>query len=558
MTSQPSQHPDAEPAPEVIDAIVIGAGFSGLYALHRLRDVVGVSVKAIEAGSGVGGTWHWNRYPGARCDTDGYIYCYSFDKQLLQEWSWSGRYPEQPELLSYLNHVADRYDLRRDIQLHTYVTAAHFDDEAGRWTVTTDAGQVFSAKFLITGIGHLSIAKYIPDYEGLSSFEGEWFHTSNWPSEGVDLRRRIGIIGTGSTGVQAIPVIAQEAEHLSVFMRTPQYSVPARHEMVDQAFLEDVKRNYDTIWADSRVSAGGFPWQHNGRLTMDDTEEERNALYEALWEEGGIKFALGSYKDLSMSLEASETVSDFVRAKIRELVDDPDTLESLVPTDHPFLSRRVIVDTNYFETYNRDNVSLIDLRKTPIVEMVPEGIRTTEGVIPLDVIIFATGFDAITGPFFNIDLRGRNGTALVDAWSEGPHAYLGIQAVDFPNMFMVTGPTSTTGNLPLAIENHVEWIGDCIAYMRDNDIDTIEPTAEAQEQWSERVREHSQRSLMSLTDSWFNGANIPGKPRVSLFYLGHFGRYRELCQSVAQAEYEGFVLGRLREAGDPAPIGRQS
>ncbi len=525
------------------DAVIVGAGFAGLYAVHRLRNVLGMSVKAFEANSSVGGTWTWNRYPGARCDSEGYIYCYSFDPQLLDEWSWSGKYPEQAELLAYLEHVADRYDLRRSIDLDTSVSAARYDANRKLWVISTNRAQTVTARYFVTGLGHLSIARYVPQIAGIEDYRGEWYHTARWPPEGVRLAgKRVGVIGTGSSGVQLIPVVAEQAAHLSVFQRTPQYSVPARHETVTSEFLADVKSRYPEIWDACRNSAGGFPWQHNGKSALEVSEQERLATYEQLWAEGGIKFALGSYRDLSLSLDANATVSDFVRRKICQIVKDPETRASLLPTDHPFLSRRPIVDTNYFETYNRENVTLIDLRKTPILRLTKKGIETTKEEIELDLIAFATGFDAVTGPFFNIDIAGRDGIRLTDTWAHGPQAYLGLQTVGFPNMFMITGPTSVTGNLPLNIETHVDWISDCIAHMRRSGLKTVEPSEAAQDDWMLEVAGQVERSLMSHTDSWFNGANIPGKARASLFYLGHFGKYRSRIFEVANQGYDGFVF----------------
>ncbi|HZZ46995.1 MAG TPA: NAD(P)/FAD-dependent oxidoreductase [Pseudonocardia sp.] len=525
-----------------LDAVVIGAGFSGLYMLKRLRDDLGLSVRVFEAADGVGGTWYWNRYPGARCDSDSFMYCYSFDPDLLQEWQWSGKYPEQAELRAYLEHVADRFDLRRDITLGTRVTAAHYHDESATWLVQTDSGESVRVRYLITGIGHLSISRYVPKFAGLDTFEGDWYHTAGWPQEGVDLTgKRVGVVGTGSSGVQSIPVMAKQAEHLTVFQRTPQYSIPARHETVDDAFWRDVKSRYSELFERSRTSAGGFPWQHNGTRALDVSHDERTAVYEKAWAEGGFKFALGTFRDVAYNIEANQTMSDFMREKIREAVDDPETREKLIPT-HPFLSRRPIVDTYYFETYNRPNVDLVDVRAAPIQEITPRGLRTAEAEYELDVIVFATGFDAVTGPFFGIDLTGSGGTRLVDRWSAGPTSYLGLQTSDFPNMFMITGPGSTLGNLPLTIETHVDWITECIAAMRRDGLTRIEAVADSEQEWTEHVNAEAGRSLIPLADSWYNGSNIPGKARAYVFYFGHFGRYRGILHQVAQDNYPGFVL----------------
>jgi cation diffusion facilitator CzcD-associated flavoprotein CzcO len=525
-----------------VDAVVIGAGFSGLYMLHKLRNELGLNVRVFEAGSGVGGVWYWNRYPGARCDSDSFVYCYSFDPDLLQEWQWSGKYPEQPELLRYLEHVADRYDLRRDITFSTYVRCAEYDEATARWTVTTDSGETVRCRYLVTGIGHLAISKYVPDLPGLDTFRGEWHHTGAWPFDGVDLRgKRVGVIGTGSSGIQCIPVIAEQACHLTVFQRSPQYSVPAQHQTVDASFWPEVKANYDEIWRRAKTSAGGFPWQHNGKRALDVSEEERQKTYEAVWREGGIKFALGNFRDLAYDYEANMTASDFLRNKIREAVHDPVLAEKLIPT-HPFLSRRPIVDTGYFETYNRDDVTLVDVREAPIVELTDTGVRTTEAEHPLDVLVFATGFDAITGPFFNIDLRGRNGATLTKNWAAGPRSYLGIQTVDFPNFFMITGPGSTLGNLPNSIETHVEWITGCIAKLRDGGHRSIEATPDAENDWADQVNKIASTQMIAHADSWMNGANIPGKTKAFVFYFGHFGRYRQQIKDIAEAGFTGFLV----------------
>jgi cation diffusion facilitator CzcD-associated flavoprotein CzcO len=536
------------------DAVVIGAGFSGLYMLRRLRDELGMSVRVYETGDGVGGTWYWNRYPGARCDSESYVYCYSFDKDLLQEWEWSGKYPEQPEILRYLNHVADRFDLRRDIQFNTRVIGAAFREGENRWQVETNHGDVVTARYLITGIGCLS-AGQVPEIKGLNTFEGQWYHTGSWPHEGVDLAgKRVGVIGTGSSGIQSIPVIARQAEHLYVFQRTPQYTIPARHGTVDRAFLEDVKSRYDEIWEKARWSVGGLPVDAVDRSALEVSAEERRAAYEAGWAEGGFKFFYGSFKDVATDRRANDTASEFIRAKIREIVKDPETAEKLVPTDHPFSSKRALIDTDYFDTYNRDNVTLVDIRHAPIQEITPRGIRTEDEEYDLDIIVFATGFDAMTGTYFKMDIRGRDGLSLKQKWAEGPKTYLGLASAGFPNMFMITGPGSPSvlSNMPVSIEQHVEWISDFIEYAREHEIEVIEADAEAERAWVEHVNEIAQMTLFMLADSWYLGANIPGKPRVFMPYPGGVGAYRKKCDEVRANGYEGFVLGtrELAPAGD--------
>jgi cation diffusion facilitator CzcD-associated flavoprotein CzcO len=528
-----------------LDAVVIGAGFSGLYMLHRLRDMLGMSARVYETGDGVGGTWYWNRYPGARCDSEAYMYCFSFDKDLLQEWEWSGKYPEQPEILSYLNHVADRFDLRRDIQFNTRVTAARFREADSRWEIETDQGDRVTARFLITGIGCLS-AGQVPNIKGLDTFEGQWYHTGAWPHEGVDLAgKRVGVIGTGSSGVQSIPVIAEQAEHLYVFQRTPQFTIPARHGTVDRAFLDDVKSRYDEIWDKARWSVGGLPVDPVDQSALEVSAEERRAVYEAGWARGGFGFLFGAFKDVAVDRRANDTASEFIRAKIREIVNDPDTAEKLVPTDHPFSSKRALIDTNYFETYNRDNVTLVDIRHSPIQEITPSGIRTEDETYDLDIIVFATGFDAMTGPFFKIDIRGRGDLALKEKWAEGPKTYLGVASAGFPNLFMITGPGSPSvlSNMPVSIEQHVEWISDFVEYAREREVDVIEADADAEAAWVAHVNEIAEMTLFPLADSWYLGANIPGKPRVFMPYPGGVGTYRQKCIEVRENGYEGFVLG---------------
>ncbi len=543
--SAPSNEPNERTD---FDAVVIGAGFSGLYMLHRLRNMLGLSVRVYERGDGVGGTWFWNRYPGARCDSEAYIYCYSFDKDLLQEWEWSGKYPEQPEILRYLNHVADRFDLRRDIQLNTRVTAAHYNETTNRWEIETDQGDRVTAQYLITGIGCLS-AGQIPQIPGLETFEGQWYHTGAWPHEGVDLSgKRVGVIGTGSSGVQSIPVIAQQAEHLYVFQRTPQYTIPARHHNVDKAYLDEIKSRYDEIWEKAKTSAVGFPAEPVDRSALEVSEEERRAIYEAGWEQGGFQFAFASFKDLATDLRANATASEFIRSKIREIVKDPETAEKLVPVDHPFTSKRALIDTNYFETYNRPNVTLVDIRHSPIQEITPKGIRTEDAEYELDVIVFATGFDAMTGAFNRIDIRGRGGEALKDKWAAGPKTYLGLASAGFPNFFMITGPGSPSvlSNMPVSIEQHVEWIAQLVEDMRERGVEVVEADPEAEEAWVAHVNEVAEQTLFMLADSWYLGANIPGKPRVFMPYPGGVGVYREKCDEVRANGYEGFILGAGR------------
>ena len=535
---------------ERVDAVVVGAGFSGLYMLKRLRDDLGMSSRVFEAGDGVGGTWYWNRYPGARCDSESYVYCFSFDDDLLQEWNWSGKYPEQPEILNYLNHVADRFDLKSGIQFNTRVTSAHFQDDDGRWLVRTDQGDAVSAKYLITAIGCISTGQ-IPQIPGLDSFEGEWHHTGAWPHEGVEFAgKRVAVIGTGSSGVQSIPVIARESKHLTVFQRTPQYTIPAQHGTVDQEFLKEVKANYREILTEAKHTAAGFPYDASETSALEVSDEERLETYERLWEKGGFHFMLGSYADIALDRRANDTASEFIRGKIRQIVDDPDTAEKLLPRDHPFASKRALIDTNYFDTYNRDNVDLVDIRHFPIEEITPTGLRTADGAeYEVDVIVFATGYDAMTGTFFKMDIRGRDGRELKDKWSGGPKTYLGLATADFPNMFMITGPQSPSvlSNMPVSIEQHVEWISDFVEYNNEHGIDLAEATQEAEDEWIRHVTDIADQTMYMLADSWYLGANIPGKPRVFMPYAGGVGVYRERCDEIAAAGYEGFDLSESKE-----------
>lgn len=528
-----------------LDAVVIGAGFGGLGMLWRLRENLGMSVQVYETGDGVGGTWYWNRYLGARCDSESYIYCFTFSKELLQDWNWSGKYPVQPEILSYLNHVVDRFDLRRNIQFNTRVVSARYLEDTNRWEIETDNGDRVIAKFLITGIGCISTSN-VPYIKGLESFEGEWHHTGDWPHDGVDFAgKRVGVIGTGSSGIQAIPVIAEQAKSLTVFQRTPQYTIPARHGTIDRKFLEEqVKPNYEAILEKARWSKSGNAVNFSERLALEATAEERREAYETGWAEGGHKFLWGSFKDIGMDRRANDTAAEFVRSKIREIVEDPETVEKLLPTDHPLGSKRALIDTDYYQTYNRDNVELVDIRHSPIQEITPTGIRTEDSEFEFDMIVFATGFDAMTGTFFKIDIRGRDGLALKDKWSEGPKTYLGLQVAGFPNMFMITGPGSPSvlSNMTVSIEQHQDWISDFIDYMRERDIEVAEADPDAESEWVSHVNKVAESTMYMLADSWYLGANIPGKPRVFMPYAGGVGTYREKCNEVVDNGYQGFIL----------------
>jgi len=533
------------PAPPVraYDAVIVGAGFAGLYMLHRLRGL-GLSAQVLEAGSGIGGTWFWNRYPGARCDVESLDYSYSFSNELEQEWEWTERYPSQPEILRYIEHVADRFDLRRDIQLETRVTSALFDEATDRWEVATDRGERLSSQFCIMATGCLSVARW-PEVDGIERFEGSRYHTGHWPHEGVDLTgQRVAVIGTGSSGIQCIPVIAEQAAQLTVFQRTPNFSLPAQNAPLEPAFQRERKARYAEYRQQARESQLGIPVQNAGERALDHDPDERQSTYQARWDHGSLTGVLAAYADLLIDAEANDTAAEFVRSRIREIVDDPDVAEALCPKDHPVGTKRPCLDTNYFATYNRAHVRLVDLRRTPIVEITPAGLRTADASYELDSIVFATGYDAMTGALLAIDIRGRGGRALREKWAAGPRTYLGIGVAGFPNLFTITGPGSPSvlSNMMVSIEQHVEWIGDCIARLRDRDLASIEASAEAEQAWVSHVSEVGHLTLYPRANSWYMGANVPGKPRVFMPYVGGVAAYRQKCDEVAARDYEGFIL----------------
>jgi len=525
-----------------LDAVIVGAGFAGLYMLHRLRGL-GLSARVYEAGDGIGGTWYWNRYPGARCDVESMDYSYSFSDELQQEWKWTERYASQPEILTYINHVADRFDLRRDIQLSTRVTAAVFDEATSRWAIETSRGDRVSARFCIMATGCLSTAQ-VPKFPGLETFRGKRYHTGHWPHEGVDFTgQRVGVIGTGSSAIQSIPIIAEQAAHLFVFQRTPNFSVPARNAPIDPEFERRVKAGYADFRRQARESRVGFVVERSEASALAVPPEERRREYEKRWGRGGLGFT-ATYMDLLTNKDANETAAEFCRAKIRALVRDGAVAEALVPKHYPVGTKRMCVDTNYYETFNRDNVTLIDLRTTSIEAITPGGLRTRETAYALDSIVFATGFDAMTGALLSIDIRGRNGQTLREKWAEGPRTYLGLAVAGFPNLFAITGPGSPSvlSNMIVSIEQHVDWIADCVTYLRAHGYAAIEATAPAEEAWVGHVNEVGHATLYPLANSWYMGANIPGKPRIFMPYIGGVGTYRQICDGVAAKGYEGFSL----------------
>lgn len=529
----------------LLDAIVVGAGFSGLYQLLLLRNKLGLSLKVLDAAQGVGGTWYWNRYPGARCDSESHSYAYYFSKELLDEWEWSERYPQQPEILRYLNHVADRFDLRPDIVLGTKVQSAHYGDTDQRWHITTDTGQTYSAKYFITAVGCLSSAN-IPNIAGLDSFSGQWFHTGEWPHEGVDFTgKKVGVVGTGSTGIQVIPVIAEQAKHLTVFQRTANYSIPARNMALDDSFKRYAKENAQHFREVMTSNTNAHPFRISERLALDFSEQERNKIYEEAWLKGGLQFR-ASFKDLLQNSDSNQTAADFIRNKIRQTVSDPVKAAQLCDIDHPFAAKRPPIDSGYFETFNLTHVDLVNLRETPIDSITPRGIKTSTTEFNLDVIVFATGFDAMTGSLLKMDIHGRHGVSLQKTWQAGPLNYLGLQVPGFPNMFTITGPGSPSVlcNMPPAIEHHVEWITNCIEHLQKNNIDSIEASQQASEDWVATVNAAANETLLpQAKHSWYLGANVPGKPRVFMPYPGGFLRYRTTCEEIVNKGYAGFIVG---------------
>jgi len=530
---------------KLYDALIIGAGFAGMYQLHCLRDRLGLSAHVLEAGDGVGGTWYWNRYPGARCDSESHSYCYHFSDELVQGWEWSERYPSQPEILRYLNYAADKLDLKRDITFGARVVAARYDEAANLWRVRTEQGAEYVARYLITAVGCLSSAN-LPKIDGISDFQGNWYHTGEWPHEGVDFSgKRVGVIGTGSTGIQAIPVIAAAAKHLTVFQRTANYSIPARNAPLTDDFKKYVRENFAEIRDVMRSTVNGHPWRIADRSVLEVTDEERNEIFEKAWEKGGLRLR-AEFRDVLTNEEANEIISAFLKKKIGQIVQDPAKAAILADIDHGFGTKRPPIDTGYFETYNRDNVALVNLRAEPIERITATGVKTSKGEYPLDIIVFATGFDAMTGPLFNLNIAGRDGLGLRDVWREGPRSYLGLQVVGFPNLFTVTGPGSPSvlTNMPVAIEQHVEWITRCIVDMRAAGQTRIEAKPDAVDDWMVQVQEVADRTLFTKTlHSWYLGANVPGKPRVFMPYIGGMARYRRICDEVAEKGYEGFALG---------------
>ena len=526
----------------VIDVVIVGAGFAGIYALQKFRSL-GLTTRVFEAAPEVGGTWYFNRYPGARCDVESVDYCYSFSDELQQQWSWSEKYATQAEILQYLNWVVDELNLRDGITFDTRVTSAVFDDVAMRWTVDTDTGESVTARFCVMATGPLSAA-LTPDFPGLSTFDGEVYHTAHWPKENVDFTgKRVAVIGTGSSGIQSIPIIADQAEKLVVFQRTPNYSVPAGNRALTDKDVADYKAAYDERRRLSWRSGGGSPHIAHPKLTMEATAEERMAAFEKRWELGGVLFSK-TFSDQMTDMDANDEARRFWEDKVRAVIDDPAVAELLIPNDHPIGTKRICTDTNYFQTFNRSHVELVSVRRTPIESVDATGIVTSDARFDVDAIVLATGFDAMTGALSKIDIVGRNGHTLRDDWADGPRTYLGLSVDDFPNLFMVSGPgaPAVLANMVLHAEAHVNWIAEAITYLDDHGHTAIEATADAVEDWNAELNRRADASLFTRANSWYMGANVPGKPRGFMLFIGGFAAYLDICNEVANAGYKGFDL----------------
>jgi len=527
---------------ELFDAVIVGAGFAGLFMLHRLRGL-GLSARVYEAGAGVGGTWYWNRYPGARCDVESMQYSYSFDEGLQQDWHWSERFAAQPEILRYAEHVAERLDLKRDIVFNTPISEAIYDGASGLWRLRTGGGQRVAARYCIMATGCLSSARR-PDLPGLERFVGRCDHTGEWPHEGVDFTgKRVAVIGTGSSGIQSIPVIARQAAHVFVFQRTPNFCVPSRNCDMDAEYENSWKSDYAALRERARRMRTGILFPLNDVSALAVSEEERQRVYEQRWQAGSTAF-MAAFNDLITNKAANDTAVAFVHDKIRSLVKDPDVAEKLLPRSHPIGTKRLCVDTDYYETYNRDNVTLVDLRETPIEAVTPNGLLAGGRDYQVDNIVFATGFDAMTGALLKIDIRGEAGQRLADKWADGPRSYLGLMVAGFPNLFMITGPGSPSvlSNMMVSIDQHVEWLTALFSYMQSRNLTEIAATQAAEDDWVAHGSEVAHRTLYPSAASWYMGANVPGKPRVFMPYIGGVAVYRDRCDEIAANGYEGFVL----------------
>ena len=523
-----------------VDVLVVGAGFSGLYLLHRFKKA-GFSARCFERGDGVGGTWYWNRYPGARCDVESMQYSYGFDEDLQQEWNWPEKFSAQADILSYANHVADTFDLRQYITFETEVCAAHYDESAQVWQIETDTGETVTAKHFVMAGGCISTAQ-VPQFEGLADYKGETYHTGNWPRQPVSFAgKRVAVIGTGSSAIQAIPEIARQAQHLTVFQRQANFSIPARNQPMTPEYANTWKSDYAEKRKEMRYMPNGVLREVNDKSALDVSEAERQATFEARWEAGTGAF-LGSFNDILTNKASNDTMAEFVRGKIRATVKDPATAEILCPTTHPIGTKRICIDNGYYQTFNRDNVDLVDISETPIGRMTETGFPVGDQTFEFDAIVFATGFDAMTGTLFNVDIRGREGLALKHKWEAGPRTYLGLMSESFPNLFMITGPGSPSvkGNMINSIEQHVDLVVDTIIHMREQGLQSIEPELEAENEWVDHVQVVAHKTLFPQANSWYMGANIPGKPRLFMPYIAGVGAYRQTCEEIVAAGYKGF------------------
>ena len=529
-----------------VDVVVVGAGFSGLYLLYRLRKA-GFSTRVFERGGDVGGTWYWNRYPGARCDVESLQYSYSFDEQLQQDWHWPEKFSAQPDILAYANHVADRFNLKKDIEFNVEVKASRFDENLKTWKITTNTGEEIDAQYFIMATGCISTTQ-IPNIKGLSDYVGNTFHTGDWPHEEVDFSgQSIAVIGTGSSGIQSIPVLAKQAKKLTVFQRTPNYSIPSQNEPMTKKYERSWKDVYSERRKEMRYSAHGSLKDLNDVPALSVDEDQRQELYTKRWAIGGTGF-LGSFNDLLTNADANYTAAEYVRQQIKRVVNDKETAEILCPRSYPIGTKRICIDTGYFETYNRENVKLVDISKKPIQRLVADGIVVDDQLHPFDSIIFATGFDAMTGSIFNVDIKGRDGLALKDKWNAGPKTYLGLMSVSFPNLFMITGPGSPSvkSNMIMSIEQHVDLVTETLLTMRSKGLSVVEPELEAENKWVDHVQEVANKTLFPQANSWYMGANIPGKPRLFMPYIGGVGAYRQICEEIVANNYRGFKFEKSK------------
>ena len=531
-----------------VDVVVVGAGFSGLYLLYRLRKA-GFSTRVFERGGDVGGTWYWNRYPGARCDVESLQYSYSFDEQLQQDWHWPEKFSAQPDILAYANHVADRFNLKKDIEFNIEVKASWFDENLKTWKITTNTGEEINAQYFIMATGCISTTQ-IPNIKGLSDYVGDTFHTGDWPHEEVDFSgQSIAVIGTGSSGIQSIPVLAKQAKKLTVFQRTPNYSIPSQNEPMTKKYERSWKDVYSERRKEMRYSAHGSLKDLNDVPALSVDEDQRQELYTKRWAIGGTGF-LGSFNDLLTNADANYTAAEYVRQQIKRVVKDKETAEILCPRSYPIGTKRICIDTGYFETYNRENVKLVDISKKPIQRLVTDGIIVDDQLYPFDSIIFATGFDAMTGSIFNVDIKGRDGLALKEKWNAGPKTYLGLMSASFPNLFMITGPGSPSvkSNMIMSIEQHVDLVIETLLSMRRKGLSVVEPELEAENKWVDHVQEVANKTLFPQANSWYMGANIPGKPRLFMPYIGGVGTYREICEEIVANNYRGFKFEKSKQA----------